>query len=251
MKNGLKNSGEDHVHFHDCFTDHRGWIESQKKENIKSGVNTRGNSLLSVLQSSLVTSTNDCVVIIDSLMPLIYYNGFTKCYRELHSLLTKSVNGLAVSQVVCLVHKDTLPDAHAALPQLCHLAATIVRVGPFTQSSRGNPIAHIIHKKQGGKVLKRAEYYFIDADNRVKSEDLTVVVPTTTGMNKEMIDDSNLPQNLTTFKLSLGQQEKQARSQLVLPYLRRVNSEKGGEVFYQPDAADDWDEEDPDDDLDI
>lgn len=32
---------------------------------------------------------------------------------------------------------------------------------------------------------------------------------------------------------------------------RRVNSEKGGEVFYQPDAADDWDEEDPDDDLDI
>ncbi|XP_021926911.1 elongator complex protein 5 isoform X3 [Zootermopsis nevadensis] len=186
MKNGLKNSGEDHVHFHDCFTDHRGWIER-----------------------------------------------------------------LAVSQVVCLVHKDTLPDAHAALPQLCHLAATIVRVGPFTQSSRGNPIAHIIHKKQGGKVLKRAEYYFIDADNRVKSEDLTVVVPTTTGMNKEMIDDSNLPQNLTTFKLSLGQQEKQARSQLVLPYLRRVNSEKGGEVFYQPDAADDWDEEDPDDDLDI
>jgi hypothetical protein len=31
----------------------------------------------------------------------------------------------------------------------------------------------------------------------------------------------------------------------------RVNSEKGGKVFYQPDAADDWDEEDPDDDLDI
>lgn len=58
----------------------------------------------------------------------------------------------------------------------------------------------------------------------MKSEDLTVVVPTTTGMNKEMIDDSNLPQNLTTFKLSLGQQEKQARSQLVLPYLRCVVS---------------------------
>lgn len=29
MKNGLKNGGEDHVHFHDCFTDHRGWIESK------------------------------------------------------------------------------------------------------------------------------------------------------------------------------------------------------------------------------
>jgi hypothetical protein len=29
MKNELRNSGEDHVHFHDCFTDHRGWIESK------------------------------------------------------------------------------------------------------------------------------------------------------------------------------------------------------------------------------
>jgi hypothetical protein len=31
----------------------------------------------------------------------------------------------------------------------------------------------------------------------------------------------------------------------------RENSDKGGRVFYQPDAADDLDEEDPDDDLDI
>ena len=29
LKNGLKNYIEDHVHFHDCFTDHRGWIQSK------------------------------------------------------------------------------------------------------------------------------------------------------------------------------------------------------------------------------
>lgn len=38
---------------------------------------------------------------------------------------------------------------------------------------------------------------------------------------------------------------------LKVSYFLRINSEKGGKVFYQPDAADDWDEEDPDDDLDI
>jgi hypothetical protein len=38
---------------------------------------------------------------------------------------------------------------------------------------------------------------------------------------------------------------------LTVPYFLRVNREKGGKVFYQPDAADDWDEEDPDDDLGI
>jgi hypothetical protein len=28
MKSGLRNISEDCVHFHDCFTDHRGWIKS-------------------------------------------------------------------------------------------------------------------------------------------------------------------------------------------------------------------------------
>jgi len=51
---------------------------------------------------------------------------------------------------------------------------------------------------------------------------LTFVTPTATGTNKEMVDESGLPLNLTTFRLSLGQQEKQARSQLVLPYVRYV-----------------------------
>lgn len=63
--------------------------------------------------------------------------------------------GLTVSQVVCLIHEDTLPDVNVALPHLYHLAATIVRVGPSTQSSKGNPIARITHKKQGGRVLKQ------------------------------------------------------------------------------------------------
>lgn len=62
-------------------------------EKIKSDVHTKGNSILSVLQSSPVTSTNGCVIIIDSLTPLIYNIGFTRCYHELHSLLVKSTNG--------------------------------------------------------------------------------------------------------------------------------------------------------------
>ena len=59
-----------------------------------------------------------------------------------------------MSQVVCLVHEDTLPDAHVTLPQLCHLATSSVRIGPSTQLSRGNLTASVTHKKQGGKVLR-------------------------------------------------------------------------------------------------
>ena len=54
--------------------------------------------------------------------------------------------------------------------------------------------------------------------------------------------------------------ERQARSNLQLPYMyheKKTNSEVTvhpsgeGKVFYQPDEADDFDDEDPDDDLDI
>jgi len=66
------------------------------------------------------------------------------------------------------------------------------------------------------------ECYSVDTDNKVKIEVLTEVMPTNIGVNKDVGEDSDLPHDLTTFKLSLGQQEREARSQLVLPYLRYV-----------------------------
>ena len=61
------------------------------------------------------------------------------------------------------------------------------------------------------------------------------------------------------FNLKLTEQEKLARSQVKLPYTFHEQSSSkapimaGGEakIFYQPDDADDFDEDDPDDDLDI
>lgn len=53
---------------------------------------------------------------------------------------------------------------------------------------------------------------------------LTEVMPTYKGVNKDMVSESDLPHDLTTFKLGLGEQEREARNQLVLPYLRYVIS---------------------------
>ena len=51
-------------------------------------------------------------------------------------------------------------------------------------------------------------------------------LPAITGSISEKsveVKDNLLPHDLTTFKLSIGNQEKEARSQLVLPYVRYVN----------------------------
>ncbi|MBN3305174.1 ELP5 protein, partial [Amia calva] len=62
-----------------------------------------------------------------------------------------------------------------------------------------------------------------------------------------------------TFNLRLSEGERQAREKLPLPFA--FSSERksallqprsgGGRILYEPDAADDFDQEDPDDDLDV
>ncbi|KAJ9594888.1 hypothetical protein L9F63_013813 [Diploptera punctata] len=242
-KSNLKNYNTDNVHLHDCFTDHRGWLQSETNEELQE--NKKDYCILSIIQQLESIKTNKNVIIIDSLTPLIINIGFTKCYRELH-YLSRHKN---VLQCICLVHEDALPDSHTVLPYLDHLATSNIRIGIPTRGSNGNPVASITHKKLGGKIINEIEFYTIDSNCRVTSQKLEPVNDKIVEKSVE-VTDNTLPQNLTTFKLSLGNQEKQARSELVLPYVR-INKEKGGKVFYQPDAADDWDEEDPDDDLDI
>lgn len=76
---------------------------------------------------------------------------------------------------------------------------------------------------------------------------------------KSILFQSDPAANLT-FNLRLSDREREARSHLVLPYTYTAKEkaaqlsgrgETGGQIFYEPDAADDIDEEDPDDDLDI
>ena len=64
-----------------------------------------------------------------------------------------------------------------------------------------------------------------------------------------------------TFNLKLTPAEEEARAQAVLPYTKTAEAAYtvelqgsrggGGTIFYEPDEVDDFDDEDPDDDLDL
>jgi len=72
------------------------------------------------------------------------------------------------------------------------------------------------------------------------------------------------PTSNLTFNLRLTEGEKEARANTALPYILNESSKLAyldnspvvvssghGDVIYMPDDADDFDEEDPDDDLDF
>lgn len=55
------------------------------------------------------------------------------------------------------------------------------------------------------------------------------------------------PASLAAFNLSLTDRQREARDGVELPYTPR----EGGEILYLPDSADDVDDSDPDEDLDL
>lgn len=57
----------------------------------------------------------------------------------------------------------------------------------------------------------------------------------------------------STFKLTVTEEEMEAKQKVILPYLSAINAPASSaiKIDYEPDEFDDLDDEDPDDDLDI
>eukprot|EP00730_Choanoeca_flexa_P016923 TRINITY_DN8081_c0_g1_i2.p1 TRINITY_DN8081_c0_g1~~TRINITY_DN8081_c0_g1_i2.p1 ORF type:complete len:210 (+),score=51.76 TRINITY_DN8081_c0_g1_i2:396-1025(+) len=105
-----------------------------------------------------------------------------------------------------------------------------------------------------GKVRRWLEKYQVSKDDRLipLSEDKAASAAQLAQEDPEALLDN------LTFNLKLNDKEKEARSQAVLPYTKAAEAAYtvdanpgGGAIFYEPDDVDDFDDEDPDDDLDI
>merc|ERR1712019_237613 len=119
--------------------------------------------------------------------------------------------------------------------------------------------ASCITKKSNRKVLwSKDEYRIEKCELKLNSTSAHGKTNQTTVDNTESDPTANL-----TFNLRLTDSEKTARDDLSLPYLLDAEKKTGllvknhresstsGEIHYQPDDADDYDDEAPDDDLDI
>ncbi|GLH09157.1 Uncharacterized protein GBIM_14273 [Gryllus bimaculatus] len=223
------------VNIHDCFSDHRGWNNVNEENDLQGVYQEKG--LLGVVQELLNHGDGKpSVVCIDSLTPVLFRHGLNKCYRDLHALLSIArKDEEKLNQLVAVIHEDAVPERWDTLEQMRHLATTVFQIQlASSPNSSGWGLLRVTHRKAGGKIVKQKKNQQLEASEEV---DPTVAV-----------------QNLTTFKLTLNPQEEEARSQLILPYTRQgrpKGQSGGGKVFYEPDAADDWDDEDPDDDLDV
>ncbi|PKC08624.1 hypothetical protein RhiirA5_416692 [Rhizophagus irregularis] len=121
-----------------------------------------------------------------------------------------------------------------------------------------NSICIIEHRKKSGKVLYETNSYHIDESYG------NMIIQLVKDVKEDLDPESNTPDPTTAnllFNLSLTESQKKAKNELVLPYVkiqdqyeeknRENTTTSGGNIFYEPDKNDDFDDEDPDDDLSI
>jgi hypothetical protein len=196
------------------------------------------------------TSRSSSIVVVKSLTGLLFHYSPTQVARFI-----KYLEG-GFKKVFCVVHEECVePTTYESLTKLC---STIIRIQASQKNShKGKKVCSIIHRKQSGKIVQSKELFSVTGDDKLEVEPF---VHNKTQQSAED-DTEEIASNLTTFKIGTKQSEVEVKNNLVLPfYTDQQKSNFQGEVkvqkesnkiYYEPDSADDWDDEDPDDDLDL
>ncbi|KAL9971346.1 hypothetical protein ACROYT_G023859 [Oculina patagonica] len=259
---------------YDGFTDPLGWdLTRNECDNSRVSVIHHNSNLAQVVKNNMASSSQNSnsgnvvkiAVVINSLSRLLLWKSSTAVCTLLNQLYSNPLDsqaGYQVVQVVGLVHADLHDDQ--TLNVVNYLASTLLWITQNNQQKDADQSVSwckILHKRKTGKVIRKVESFTIsDEYELIENEEKDWNASSYTAHSEPMaVKEVDPTQNLT-FNLKLTDNERQARSNLKLPYMYHeekkssevtVNPTGEGKVFYQPDEADDFDEDDPDDDLDI
>nr|XP_020441543.1 elongator complex protein 5 [Monopterus albus]XP_020441544.1 elongator complex protein 5 [Monopterus albus]XP_020441545.1 elongator complex protein 5 [Monopterus albus] len=242
LKDGLKRSPIQRLHFHNAFIDPLGWTD---------------HPIFTVHQFSLeelvrlvkqTSHPKPATLVIDSLSWILRHISPPAVCKTLQQLKKEG----AVRAVIGLLHADM--HQKGTVGSVCHLATSVITVAPGVKGDAA--VAKITKRSKSGKVMQDEEIFSI-------KEDLTVIVqskPNHTGPKQTDSEEQEIdPTANLTFNLRLSETERSAKDKLALPFVfskekktALLHSGPGsGRILYEPDANDDYDQEDPDDDLDV
>ncbi|EPB89703.1 hypothetical protein HMPREF1544_03503 [Mucor circinelloides 1006PhL] len=283
---------QNNIYIIDCYSDPHGWdnhVEKRMDSNTVqvNDIKDMEKLILSPILKKVMDTPN-CTILVDSITPLamISQHRAYQLVKALESLTTDAIR-LAVGyhSDVKLISKTGL----ALQDSLNRLGSVIIKLEALkertafeTQAAltgfvpqdtfsyltitsncltKGG-IAHIEWRKKSGKVQYESNGFLL-SDNGL----LQVVAANQLTLEKEeepepeamQVDTKSDPTANLSFNLSLTDEQRKTKENLVLPFMKAqqlevsVEEEKksSGLIYYDPDAADDFDDEDPDDDLDI
>ncbi|XP_051023825.1 elongator complex protein 5 [Acomys russatus] len=249
FREGLGADANSRLLYHDLFRDPLSWSEP--------GTAVPGGPLGALRAMCRKTGPSPATVALDSLSWLLFHIPCVTLCQALHALSQQSVHPGDNSPVekVCvlgLLHEELLgPGPMGALSTLAHTEVTL-------SGKTGRTSASILYRRPQQRAAQQTWWFSVLPDFSLDlHEQLPLPSELRPGPHTTQVD----PTTHLTFNLHLSKKEREARDSLTLPFqfssekqqalLHPVLGQKTGRIFYEPDAFDDVDPEDPDDDLDI
>ncbi|CAN9509656.1 unnamed protein product [Ophioblennius macclurei] len=242
LKDGMRASGLQGLHFHDAYSDPLGWTDHSAFTVNKFCF----EELTHLVKQS--PHAKPPTLVIDSLTWILRHVRPPAVCKTLQQLK----KGGAVRAVIALLHADM--HQRGTVGSVCHLATSVITVSPAVKGDEA--LAKITKRSKSGKVLQDEEIFIIN-------DDLSVAVQNKPShLGHKPVDPEEQQTDPTanlTFNLRLSDTEREAKEKLALPFMFSKEkktallhpSQGSGRILYEPDANDDYDQEDPDDDLDV
>ncbi|XP_046530732.1 elongator complex protein 5 [Equus quagga] len=235
--------------YHDLFRDPLNW--SKTGEALPEG------PLGALRAMCRRTNPGPVTIALDSLSWLLLHLPCTTLCQTLHALSHQDScpgNSTPVEpvHVLGLLHEELHgPGPVGALSSLAQAEVTL-------SGAMGQASAHILYRRPRQRPTHQTQWFSILPDF---SLDLQRGPPLELQRHPDPHTPPVDPTTQLTFNLHLSKEEKEAKDSLTLPFqfssekqqalLRPGPSQATSRIFYEPDAYDDLDQEDPDDDLDV
>lgn len=241
LKRGFDKNQIQRLHIHNAYEDPLGWT----KKSAFTVQNFSLNYLTELLKHTAQEKAP--IIVIDSLSWILRHVCATSVCSTLHQLK----KGGSARAVIGLLHADV--HQKGTVGSVCHLATAHIAVTPG--NTEDNCLAKITKRTKSGKVLQDELAFNIKEDFTVMlHKSSNTVAQQSVHEEHEMDPTANL-----TFNLRLSDKEREAKEKLSLPFMFSKEKKKAilhsgansGRILYEPDANDDFDQEDPDDDLDV
>ncbi|XP_073693601.1 elongator complex protein 5 [Garra rufa] len=239
---GLDHSCVQKLHFHKGFPDPLGWT-SRSSFTVDQFTSQHITQLIKDTQRAKAS-----VLVVDSLSLVLRHHDPVVICRTLQELR----KGGVIKTIIGLLHSDL--HQQGVLGTVCHLASTLISVAP-TNIER-HAMAKTTRRTKSGKVMQEEECFSVSEDAALSVQ----AKPRQPGQVQKEPDVSEAdPTSNLTFNLRLSEEERKAKGKVALPFVFSQEKKSAllsptpgsGRIMYEPDANDDFDEEDPDDDLDV
>ncbi|XP_043099279.1 elongator complex protein 5 [Puntigrus tetrazona] len=239
---GLDRSCVNKLHFHKGFPDPLGWT----RRSSFADTQFTSQDITRLIEDTRRAKAS--VLVVDSFSFVLRHRDplvFCQTLQELRK-------GGDVKSIIGLLHSDL--HQQGIVGTVCYLATTVISVAPAHNEHQS--VAKTTRRTKSGKVMQEEEYFSV-------SEDASLSVrakPRQPGHAQKEPDVSEAdPTSNLTFNLRLSEEEKKAKEKVALPFVFSQEKKSSllkpfpgsGRIMYEPDANDDFDEEDPDDDLDV